>query len=115
MSVCDERCLGSGAVPSGSGGSRDARPEDGWGAVLQDWSAAGEVRLCVTLLLAHCINSADVPPQKYPNTSTWKGEGTACCGAAFQRGGALNSEREVGLFFFFLNIADCEGGNCEEL
>lgn len=32
------------------------------GAILQDLSAAAaEVRLCMTLLLTHCINSADVP------------------------------------------------------
>lgn len=38
-----------------------ARPEDGRSAVLQDSSAAGEGSLCITLLLTHCINSADVP------------------------------------------------------
>lgn len=51
----------SGCALGSSSGPR-TRSEDGCGAVLQGWrSAAGEVRLCVTLLPAHRINSADVP------------------------------------------------------
>lgn len=59
----------------------------------------------------HCVNSADVPsPEISQHISSWKGEGTSCCGAVFQRGGAQNSEREVGLFQKY--YADCEAFHC---
>lgn len=66
MSVCGERCLGVG------GSSRGLGLRLAGGAVLQDLSAAREVRLCSS----HTALTLQMsPPQKYPNTSTWKREG----------------------------------------
>lgn len=85
-----------------------AHRDDGQGAVLQDWSAAGEVRLWawLCLLLTHCVSSADVPsPENVPIQVLGKGRRGSCILKRWR------SKVRESLWDWFRNIA--EAGNCK--
>lgn len=76
------KVFGVGAVPSSSSSRGHTLRMAGVlscriGVQQERWSSAW-------LCSSHTALTLQMsPPQKYPNTSTWKGEGTAFCGAAF--------------------------------
>ena len=80
-----------------------APPEDGQGAALQDWSCSssrGEA-LHDSACSSHTALTLQMsPPQKYPNASTWKGEGEEGGGHVvelhFKEVALLKSERGAG-------------------